>query len=129
MRLLTFTACRSYSLKMIDNLIARLRLWFQTVETQYNVNPVVFLILLLCCAPFFYYAIYRIIKALALKRPKQILVWATVFLCATALPYLYVMIFGQNLPWWTYGIFVLLIVQSIISLILRLSRKGKTTKT
>ena len=70
---------------------------------QYGVNPVIFLGLIVACAPFFYYSIYRLVRAVAKKEKGRVALWSSVFLAATSLPYLYVLLFGRNLPWYIYG--------------------------
>jgi ABC-type Co2+ transport system permease subunit len=95
----------------------------QAVE-HYGVNPSIFLVIYLISVPFFYYSLFRMVRALAKKRGKEVLLWSTVFLCATVAPFIYVLFFGRNLPWWVYGIIALIIGQGIFSLIRKL-RKNK----
>jgi len=40
-----------------------------------------------------------------------------VFLAATATPYLYVLLFGRNLPWYVYLILAALLAQGVYSLV------------
>jgi ABC-type Co2+ transport system permease subunit len=87
---------------------------------HYGVNPAIFLVIYLMSVPVFYYSLFRVMRALAKKRGKEVLVWSTVFLCATVAPFIYVLFFGRNLPWWVYGIIALLIGQGIFSLIRKL---------
>jgi hypothetical protein len=47
-----------------------------------------------------------------------------VFLGSTAAPFLYVLVFGRNLPWWVYGVIAILLGQGVYSLIRRLRKKG-----
>ena len=95
----------------------------QAVE-YYGVNPVIFLVLYLLHVPFSSYSLFRIMRALAKKLAKEVAVWCTVFLCALAVPFGYVLFFGRNLPWWVYGVIALLIGQGIYSLL----RKLRTIK-
>lgn len=108
----------------IDALIGKLDGWLKATQAQYTVNPVVFLVLTTACAPFFYFSIYKLIRALAKKDANRILVWSSVFLCATILPYLYVLLFGRNMPWWIYLVFGVLIAQGVFSLVRKL-RSGR----
>jgi ABC-type Co2+ transport system permease subunit len=84
---------------------------------HYRVNPAIFLAIYLMSVPFFYYSLFRILRALVKKRGKEVLVWSTVFLCAIVAPFIYVLFFGRNLPPWVYGIIALLIGHGIFSLI------------
>ena len=106
---------RSVVLKTIGDLMAQAR-------NRYAVDPVVFLVIYLGSAPFFYYSIYRMVRALARRLTSQITIWSTVFLAATAAPFIYVLLFGRNLPWWIYVVIALLIGQGVYSLIRRLRR-------
>ena len=107
----------------INSLIARIQPWMDSVSAQYGVNPIAFLILMVLCAPFFYFSIYRLIRAGVKKDRGALTLWSTVFLAATILPYLYVLFFGHNLPWYVYLILAVLIAHSAWSLYKRL--KGK----
>ena len=42
---------------------------------------------------------------------------------ATAAPFVYVLLFGRNLPWWIYVVIGLLIGQGVFSLVRRLRKK------
>jgi fatty acid desaturase len=112
---------------VIEYLLSKLDAIMQQAVDQYGVNPVIFLVIFLGCAPFFYYSLFRMMRALAKKRGKEVMVWSTVFLCATAAPFIYVLFFGRNLPWWVYGIIALLIGQGIFSLIRKLRSSKKAT--
>jgi hypothetical protein len=90
----------------------------------YGVNPAVFLILIVACSPFFYFSIYRLARSVIRKSPQGTGLWAAVFLVSTSTPYLYVMIFGRNLPLWVYGVLALLIAQGVCSLVKRIRRSA-----
>jgi len=107
----------------IHSLVTRIQPWMDSVRAQYGVNPIVFLILMVLCAPFFYFSIYRLIRAGVKKDAKALTLWGAVFLAATIIPYLYVLFFGHNLPWYVYFILGALIGHSGWSLYKRL--KGK----
>ena len=88
----------------------------ESIQDQYFVNPYVFLILLVVCSPLFYFSIYRIVKATVHHEGVALLRWGAIFLSATSTPYVYILIFGRNMPWWVYVIFGLLIAQGILAL-------------
>ena len=108
--------------------------WFDTVvlgwirdvmrsaRENYGVNPVVFLVIYLVSAPVFYFSIFRMVRALAKGLRNEITLWSTAFLAATAAPFLYVLFFGRNLPWWVYVVIGLLIAQGVYSLVRRLKK-------
>ena len=95
----------------------------QAARANYGVDPVAFLVIYLVSVPFFYYSIFRMVRALARKLRQEVMIWSAVFLASTAAPFLYVLFFGRNLPWWVYGVIALLIGQGVYSLIRRLTKK------
>ena len=108
--------------------------WFDTVvlgwirelmraaRENYGVDPVAFLVIYLASAPVFYFSIFRLVRALAKGLRNEITLWSMAFLAATAAPFLYVLFFGRNLPWWVYVVIGLLIAQGAYSLVRRLRK-------
>ena len=97
----------------------------QAARDNYGVDPVAFLVIYLVSVPFFYWSIFAMVRALARRQSRAIMLWSTVFLGSTAAPFLYVLFFGRNLPWWVYVVIALLIGQGVYSLVRRLTGKGK----
>ena len=107
---------------MFAYIISKLQELMRVARDNYGVNPVVFLVIYLACAPIFYYSLFRTLRAFAKKLLNESMLWSTIFLCANVAPFLYVFIFGRNIPWWVYVIIVLLVGQGIVSLVLKLRR-------
>jgi len=107
---------------MIEYIIAKFEGISKQAVEHYGVNPAIFLAIYLIGVPFFYYSLFRMMRALAKKHGKEVTVWSTVFLCTIAAPFIYVLFFGRNLPWWVYGVIALLIGQGIFSLIRKIRR-------
>ena len=103
--------------------LGTLRALMTAARDDYGVDPVAFLVIYLASVPFFYFSIFRMIRALARRRQQEIIVWSAVFLGSTAAPFIYVLFFGHNLPWWVYVVIALLIGQGVFSLVRRLTRK------
>ncbi len=95
----------------------------RAAQADYGVDPLAFLIIYLASVPFFYFSIFRMVRALARRRQQELIVWSMIFLAATAAPFLYVALFGRNLPWWVYVVIALLIGQGVFSLVRRLRKK------
>lgn len=95
----------------------------EIARTRYNVNPVIFLILYVVPGPFWYYTIFRTIRAIARKDSSQAMLWGMICLVLTVEPYVYVLIFGRNMPWWIYIIIGALVAQGIFTLVRRLVKK------
>jgi hypothetical protein len=107
---------------MLEPIISKIEELMQTARDRYGVNPVIFLIIYLVCVPFFYYSLFRTFRALAKKLGKEVMLWSTIFLCSTVAPFIYVLFFGRNMPWWVYGIIAALIGQGILSFVMKLRR-------
>jgi hypothetical protein len=104
--------------------LGEIRALMQAARATYGVDPVAFLAIYLSSVPFFYYSIFRTVRGLAKGRRNEITLWSMVFLLATAAPFLYVLFFGRNLPWWVYIVIGLLIGQGVYSLVRRLTKKA-----
>ena len=94
-----------------------------TTRERYAVNPYVFLALSAVCGPLFYYSLYRMARALRSDR-RAVGRWSLIFLAATVIPYLYVLVFGRNLPWWVYGVLVAAVGWGIYQFVARLRARG-----
>ena len=112
----------------MDLILSQINGLMQAARDTYGVDPVVFVVIYLVAAPFFYYGLFRMVRALATKRSAEIMLWSTVFLCATVAPFVYVLLFGRNLPWWVYAIIAVLIGQGVYSLVRRLRAKPAAPK-
>jgi hypothetical protein len=110
---------------MIEFVLSRIRALMQVSRDTYHVDPVVFLVIYLVTVPVFYYSLVRTIRALAARQGTAAMRWSAVFLCAVVAPFLYVLLFGRNLPWWVYGIIAVLVGQGVWSMIMTL--RGKKT--
>ena len=86
---------------MIDSIVAWIAETAATIRERHAVNPYVFIALSAGCGPVFYYSMYRLVKALARDR-SAVGRWSLIFLVSAVVPYVYVLLFGRNLPWWVY---------------------------
>jgi hypothetical protein len=96
---------------------------FRVARDYYGINPIIFIAIYLICAPIFYYSLFRTIRAIARKKGKDILVWSAIFIGANIAPFIYVLLFGKNIPWWVFVMIVLLIGEGIISLTMKVSQR------
>jgi hypothetical protein len=111
----------------MDYLLSQIETIMRTAQETYGVNPVIFLVIYLGCAPIFYYSLIRTLRALAKKTGNEILVWSMVFLAATVAPFVYVILFGRNIPWWVYVLIAILVGQGVFSLVTKLRKGGNPT--
>jgi hypothetical protein len=105
-------------------ILGAIRDMMRAARDTYGVNPVAFIVIYLVTVPFFYYSIFRMLRALARRQQQGIIAWSMVFLGSNAAPFLYVLVFGRNLPWWVYLVIGLLLAQGVYSLIRRLRKKA-----
>ena len=108
---------------MIDYIVAQIETLMRTARDDYGVDPVIFLVIYLASAPIFYYSLFRMARALAKKLGGEIILWSTVFLATVVAPFVYVLLFGRNLPWWVYVVIAALVGQGVFSLIRNLRKK------
>jgi hypothetical protein len=108
----------------IDHVVlGGIRELMRAARANYGVDPIVFLVIYLVSVPFFYYSLFRMVRALARKLRREVMIFSSIFLASTIAPFLYVLFFGRNLPWWVYGVVALLIGQGVYSLVRKLSKK------
>ncbi len=100
----------------MDALLSQIDSLMRQARENYGVDPVVFLVIYFASVPFFYYSLFRMVRALARRLRDEVVLWSTIFLCATVAPFVYVLLFGRNLPWWVYGAIALLVGQGVYSL-------------
>jgi len=108
---------------MFENIILHLDKISKVARDTYGVNPIVFMVIYLVCVPIFYYSLFRTLRALVKKHGNEILLWSAIFLCANIAAFLYVLVFGRNIPWWVYGIIAIIICQVVLSLIMKMRKK------
>lgn len=113
---------------MIEFALSKIGALMQGARDNYGVDPVVFLIVYAVSGPFFYYSLFRMIRALTKKAGTETMIWSTVFLASVAAPFVYVLLFGRNLPWWVYGIIALLIGQGVFFLVKKLRKPAADAK-
>jgi len=99
------------------------------IQDTYGINPWVFLIMSAVLAFPFYYSIYRVIRTAASKNKKKFVFWGTIFLVLTVIPYIYILFWGRNLPWYIYVIIVFLVLNGVYSLVRKLMKQRSAGKS
>lgn len=82
--------------------------WFLSLGTEYGVNPFIFGAIYVGAIPFFSLSIGRLIQNYRKGRSIVLPTLSAMFFFVSA--YIYLMFAGKNVPWWVYGVVVLLIV-------------------
>jgi hypothetical protein len=107
----------------MKSLLVKLQPWMQGMRLRFGVDPLVLLLILIIGTPFYYGSIYRLVKAVRKKDAHQIQLWGAVFLGTTALPYIYILAFGRNLPWFIWLVFAALLGQGGWTLVKKLKTR------
>lgn len=87
--------------------------WFFGLSENYSVNPWIFGILYVGGIPVFFAVLAWLAKRAKDKKP--VTVQALLLLYLAIQPYLYVAVFGENLPAWVYGAIGVLIALGVWS--------------
>ena len=85
--------------------------WFIGLGSQYGVNPIIFGAVYVGGIPFFTASVAWLIRNLKSGRPIQLPILSAGFFFISA--YLYLIIFGENIPFWVYGFIVAMISYGI----------------
>lgn len=98
--------------------------WFITLGDQYGVNPIIFGVIYIGAIPFFTLSIAWLVrnyrKGLSIVLP----VLSASFFFVSA--YLYLMIAGENVPWWVYGIVLAMLLYGAWSAYGKVRKKIET---
>ena len=99
--------------------------WFLGLGEQYGVNPIIFGSIYVGAIPFFTLSLGWLVKNY--RKGKSIIIPAlsTTFFFISA--YLYLIIAGKNVPWWVYGVVVLLVAGGAYSTIKKIRNKVDDT--
>lgn len=98
--------------------------WFFGLGDQYGVNPIIFGSIYVGAIPFFTLCIAWLVKNYRNDKSIVLPALSATFFFISA--YLYLIIVGQNVPWWVYGVVILLIIYGAYSTYLKVKRGVKT---
>lgn len=87
------------------------------LEIKHEINLWILLILMGICTIPYYYSLYQMIKSLRARDFQKIIFWGSLLLTLIIIPYLYVLIWGKNIPWYIYLAIVLLLVIIVFKLV------------
>ena len=101
---------------MWDDLVA----WLGSLGEAYGVDPLIYAILYVGAAPFFFGSLAWLIRSI--RRRDALVVPAVSTAFFFSLPTLYVLVAGRNLPPWVYAILIGLAILGGIDVLRRLRR-------
>ena len=100
---------------MINDMWEAFTEWFLSLGANYGVNPFIFGAIYIGAIPFFSLSIAWLVRNY--KRGKSIALPAMSAMFFFISAYLYLAVVGKNVPYWVYGILVLLIAYGAYSTI------------
>lgn len=85
--------------------------WIENIRLTYGVNPYIFAGIYVGAIPIFWVGVYWLVKNL--KRKKALTGPILLMMGCAVSSYIYLLIAGQNIPIWVYGVIVLMIIYAI----------------
>lgn len=107
--------------KQMAEFIEITKAWFLSLGQQYGVNPLIFGTIYVGAIPFFAGSLAWLYKNY--KRGRSIILPALSALFFFISAYLYLIIVGNNVPWWVYVIVVVMVSYGAYSTYLKVRRK------
>ncbi len=95
--------------------------WFLGLGAEYGVNPFIFGAIYVGAIPFFSASIGWLVRNY--RKGKSIVLPALSAMFFFISAYIYLMFAGKNVPWWVYGVVVLLILVGVYSTIKKVRRR------
>ncbi|HET8864655.1 MAG TPA: hypothetical protein VFM80_03085 [Gracilimonas sp.] len=100
--------------------------WFMGLGEEYGVNPIIFGSIYVGAIPFFTLSIGWLVKNYRNGKSIVLPVLMATFFFISA--YLYLIIVGRNVPWWVYGVVILLIIYGAYSTLKKVRSSIKEEK-
>lgn len=107
------------SLLLID--FEAIKEWFLGLGAKYNVNPWIFGGIYVGAIPFFTISIGRLISNYKKKKSIVLPAISAGFFFISA--YIYLIIAGENVPFWVYGFVLLLVIYGVYSTIKKIKKQ------
>ena len=95
--------------------------WFLSLGENYGVNPFIFGGIYIGAIPFFLLSIGWLLRNYRRGKSIALPAMAAIFFFSSA--YIYLFLVGKNVPWWIYGIIIVLIVYGIYSTIQKIRKQ------
>lgn len=88
--------------------VQEIYIWFLSLGEEYGVNPLLFGAIYIGAVPFFTISVAWIVRNYRRGTSIVLPVLSASFFFVSA--YLYLIIAGQNVPWWVYGVVVAMLI-------------------
>ena len=90
----------------INTVLISLQGWLESIRQKYSVNPYIFAFLYVACAIPFWIALFKTIYYLKNKNMDKLTGWIIIYMLSIITPFVYIMLFGKNIPAWFYVVLV-----------------------
>ncbi len=97
------------------------KIWFLGLGDRYGVNPIVFGSIYVGAIPFFTLSIAWLVRNY--RKEKSIIIPGLLAVFFFISAYLYLIVVGQNVPWWVYAMIIILAGYGVWTTYRRLRRK------
>jgi ABC-type Co2+ transport system permease subunit len=104
-------------------ILETLQEWMMGLSAEYSVNPYIFATIYIGAIPFFMASIGWIIRNLKREKPLALPILSTGFFLSSA--YLYLLVAGENIPYWVYLVVVILLGYGLYTTYQRVNKKRK----
>lgn len=95
--------------------------WFMSLGEAYGVDPVIFGLIYVGAIPFFWLSIVWLVANI---RRKRSLTGPVLLACSCAVSsYVYLIIAGENVPYWVYGLIAAIIIYAVWSTLKKVKQK------
>lgn len=100
--------------------------WFLSLGAEYGVNPFIFGAIYVGAIPFFSLSIGWLIRNY--RKGKSIVLPALSAMFFFISAYIYLIFAGKNVPWWVYGVVVLLVIIGAYSTVKKVRKQISEVK-
>ncbi|MDZ7658997.1 hypothetical protein [Fodinibius sp.] len=100
--------------------------WFMSLGEPYGVNPIIFGSIYVGAIPFFWVAMWWLVKNI--RNNRSVAGPVLMACCCAVSSYVYLIFVGENVPYWVYGLIVAIIVYAIYSTLQSVKKKKSEIK-
>ncbi|OGS22082.1 MAG: hypothetical protein A2252_02680 [Elusimicrobia bacterium RIFOXYA2_FULL_39_19] len=100
--------------------------WIANIQKSYCINPYIFAVIYVVTIPPFWYSFYKMVECIKKGKKEKLLIWVFLMGFTIVAPFLYVAVFGRNLPVWFWFVITALLVVAVISAVNKI--RGKISK-
>lgn len=97
--------------------------WLLSLGDEYGVDPVIYAVIYVGAAPFFFASVAWLVRTLRRRGPVTLPLLSTAFFFSA--PSIYILVVGRNLPAWVYAVLIGLAVLGVVMTIRKISGQLK----